>query len=164
MAEQNETAAGAEKTAAPVFRLEKLYVKDLSFESPNAPEVFFIQEQEPKVELNLKVTNKKVNETHWEVCVEISATINEAKSGKTMLIVEIEHAGAFLIQNIPEQHMEQVLNVDCPTIIFPYTRQVVSQASLDGGFMPFYMEPINFAGIYHSRKQKAAQQAEQQTS
>lgn len=158
MAEQNETAEGTEKTAVPVFRMEKLYVKDLSFENPNAPDVFFLQNQEPKVDMNLKLTNKKIDDKHFEVCLEISATITDNNSGKTLLIVEIEHAGAFLMENIPEEHIEQVLYVDCPTIIFPYTRQIVSQASLEGGFMPFYMEPINFAAMYQSKKQKAQQE------
>lgn len=158
MAEQNETATETEKTAVPVFRLEKLYVKDLSFESPNAPDVFFLQNQEPKVDMNLKLTNKKIDDKHWEVCLEVSATVTDNNSGKTMMIVEIEHAGAFLMDNIPAEHIEQVLYVDCPTMIFPYTRQIVSQTSLEGGFMPFYMEPINFLAMYHSRKQQAAQQ------
>ena len=158
MAEQNETAAETEKTTVPVFRLEKLYVKDLSFESPNAPDVFFLKEQEPKVDMNLKLTNKKIDDKHWEVCLEVSATVTDNKSGKTMMIVEIEHAGAFLMDNIPAEHIEQVLYVDCPTIIFPYSRQIVSQTSLEGGFMPFYMDPINFLAMYHSRKQQAAQQ------
>lgn len=158
MAEQNETATETEKTAVPVFRLEKLYVKDLSFESPNAPDVFFLQNQEPKVDMNLKLSNKKIDDKHWEVCLEVSATVTDNNSGKTMMIVEIEHAGAFLMDNIPAEHIEQVLYVDCPTMIFPYTRQIVSQTSLEGGFMPFYMEPINFLAMYHSRKQQAAQQ------
>ena len=158
MAEQNETAAGTEKTAVPVFRLEKLYVKDLSFESPNAPDVFFLKEQEPKVDMNLKLTNKKIDDKHWEVCLEVSATVTDNKSGKTMMIVEIEHAGAFLMDNIPAEHIEQVLYVDCPTIIFPYSRQIVSQTSLEGGFMPFYMDPINFLAMYHSKKQQAQQE------
>ena len=104
---------------APVFRMEKFYIKDVSFESPNAPEVFFLQEQEPKVELNLKITNKKIDEDHREVCMELNATVTDSKSGKTLMIVEIEHAAAFLLKNIPEEHIEQVLHVDCPTILFP---------------------------------------------
>jgi preprotein translocase subunit SecB len=150
MAEQNN----ANTKDVPVFRLEKLYLKDLSFESPNTPEVFFLQNQEPKVEMNLKMTNKKVDDKHWEVCLEISATITDAKSDKPLMIVEVEHAGAFLMENIPEEHIEQVLHVDCPTILFPYTRQIVSQVSVDGGFMPFLMEPINFPALYQSKKQK----------
>ena len=150
MAEQNN----ANTENGPVFRMEKFYIKDVSFESPNAPEVFFLQEPEPKVELNLKLTNKKVDEIHWEICLEISATVTDSKSGKTLMIIEIEHAGAFLLQNIPEEHIEQVLHVDCPTILFPYTRQIISQLSVDGGFMPFLMEPINFPAMWMSRKKK----------
>jgi preprotein translocase subunit SecB len=150
MAEKND----AKKEDMPVFRLEKLYLKDLSFESPNTPEVFFLQDQEPKVEMNLKMTNKKVDDKHWEICLEISATITDTKSDKTLMIVEVEHAAAFLMENIPEEHIEQVLHVDCPTILFPYTRQIVSQVSVDGGFMPFLMEPINFPALYQSKKQK----------
>ncbi len=154
MAEKNN----AKKEDMPVFRLEKLYLKDLSFESPNTPEVFFLQDQEPKVEMNLKMTNKKVDDKHWEICLEISATITDTKSDKTLMIVEVEHAAAFLMENIPEEHIEQVLHVDCPTILFPYTRQIVSQVSVDGGFMPFLMEPINFPALYQSKKQKEQEQ------
>ena len=154
MAEKND----AKKEDMPVFRLEKLYLKDLSFESPNTPEVFFLQDQEPKVEMNLKMTNKKVDDKHWEICLEISATITDTKSDKTLMIVEVEHAAAFLMENIPEEHIEQVLHVDCPTILFPYTRQIISQVSVDGGFMPFLMEPINFPALYQSKKQKAQEQ------
>ena len=72
-----------------------------------------------------------------------------------MFIIEIEHAGAFLMQNIPEEHMKQVLYVDCPTVIFPYTRQIASQTSIDGGFLPpFLMEPVNFMGMYQNKMQK----------
>ena len=154
MAEKNN----AKKENMPVFRLEKLYLKDLSFESPNTPEVFFLQDQEPKVEMNLKMTNKKVDDKHWEICLEISATITDTKSDKTLMIVEVEHAAAFLMENIPEEHIEQVLHVDCPTILFPYTRQIISQVTVDGGFMPFLMEPINFPALYQSKKQKAQEQ------
>ena len=151
MSEQNTTAAGADAGTAPVFRLEKLYLKDLSFESPNAPKAFFLQNPEPNVEMKLKLTNKKVDENHWEVCLEVAATIKDTKSDTVMFIIEIEHAGAFFLQNIPEEYLQQVLHVDCPTIIFPYTRQVASQASVEGGFMPFLMEPINFAGMYPNK-------------
>ena len=82
----------------PVFRLEKLYVKDLSFESPNTPEAFFIKDQQPSVEMNLKMNNKMLDDHRFEVCLEISATITDANSDKTLLIVEIEHAGAFLLK------------------------------------------------------------------
>jgi preprotein translocase subunit SecB len=153
MAEQNNANM-------PAFRLEKLYLKDISFESPNTPDVFFLQDQEPKVGMNLKMTNKKIDEKHWEVCLEISATITDTKSDKTLMIVEVEHAAGFLLDNIPEEHIEQVLHVDCPTILFPYTRQIVSQVSVDGGFMPFLMEPINFPALFQAKKQKVQEKKE----
>ena len=157
-----DTTAGTE--TMPVFRLEKLYVKDLSFESPNAPETFFLPNAEPNAEMKLKLSNKKVDESHWEVCLEIEATVKDTKSDKTMFIIEIEHAAAFFLQNIPEEHIQQVLNVDCPTILFPYTRQIASQASVDGGFMPFLMEPVNFMGMYQNKMQQQQEQQEHQTS
>jgi len=161
MSEQNGTTAGAEAGAGatPVFRMEKLYLKDISFESPNAPEAFFLQSPEPKADMRLKLTNKKVDENHWEVCLEVAATVKDTKSDKVMFIIEIEHAGAFLMQNIPEEYLQQVLHVDCPTIMFPYTRQIASQVSVDGGFMPFLMEPMNFAGMFQSKMQQQEQQA-----
>jgi len=162
MSEQNNaTAANAANAGdTPQFRLEKIYLKDLSFESPNAPEAFFIQSPESNVEMKMRVTNKKVDENHWEVCIEIQATVKEAKSEKIMFIIEIEHAGIFFMQNIPEEHMQQVMNVECPTILFPYTRQIASQASVEGGFMPFLMEPVNFMGMYQNRMQQQQEQQE----
>jgi preprotein translocase subunit SecB len=141
--------------------LEKLYLKDLSFESPNAPEAFFLENPEPNADMKLKMTHKKVDEVHWEVCLDITATITDTKSDKTMFIIEIEHAAAFFMQNIPEEHMQQVLYVDCPSILFPYTRQIATQASVDGGFMPFLMEPVNFVAMHQNRMQ---QQQEKQDS
>ena len=81
--------------------------------------------------------------------------LDKANEDAVMFIVEIEHAAVFLLRNIPEEHMSRVLAVDCPLMLFPFTRQIVSQLSLDGGFMPFLMEPINFVGLYDNlQKQK----------
>jgi len=157
MSEENANTTGTGTGTPPVFRLEKLYLKDLSFESPNAPETFFLKNPQPHAEMHLKLTNKKIDENRWEVCLDVSATITDVKSDKVMFIVEIEHAGAFLLQNIPDDYLEQVLQVDCPTILFPYTRQIASQASVEGGFMPFLMEPVNFLGMYQNRMKQPAQ-------
>ncbi len=152
--EQNANVAPED---APVFRMQKMYIKDLSFENPNAPTVFQAPNQEPKVEVNLKLNNRKLDDDHWEIALEITAKIMDKNNNdKTMFILEIEHAGAFLMKNIPEEHQEMVLGVDCPTLLFPFTRQIVSQISVDGGFIPFLMEPINFMALYQNSKQEAA--------
>ena len=152
MSDQTENQAEQQ----PVFRMQKMYIKDLSFESPNAPKVFLAQKQDPKVDFDLKLKNELITEGHYEVSLSITAKVlDKANEDAVMFIVEIEHAAVFLLRNIPEEHMNRVLAVDCPLMLFPFTRQVVSQLSLDGGFMPFLMEPINFVALYDNlQKQK----------
>ncbi len=139
----------------PVFRMQKMYTKDLSFENPNAPEVYIIQQKlEPSVEVNLQLNNKKIDDEHWEVILKITAKISTKDDEKVMFILEIEHAGIFLLRNIPEEHMPMILGVDCPTLLFPFTRQIVSQVSTDGGFAPFLMEPVNFMALFQNTQKK----------
>ena len=157
MAEQNAQNASPQGEA-PVFRLQKLYLKDLSFENPNAPEIF-LTPQEPKVEVNLGLKNKKMENDHWEVSLSVTATVTNNKDDKTLFIVEIEQAGVFILKNIPEEHLPMVLSVECPTLLFPFTRQVISQVSVDGGFMPFLMEPVNFMALFQNAMKKKQEQA-----
>jgi len=139
----------------PVFRMQKMYVKDVSFESPNAPGIFLARNQEPKVDFNLKLSNQKIDDDHWEVTIFIHAKVLDKNSDDTvMFIVEIEHAAVFLLKNIPQEHMQRVMAVDCPLMLFPFTRQIASQLSVDGGFMPFLMEPINFVALYENAKRE----------
>ena len=139
----------------PIFRLQKMYVKDISFESPNAPKVFLAQKQDPKVDFDLKLKNELITENNWEVSLAITAKVlDKANGDAVMFAIEIEHAGIFLLKNIPEEHMKRVLAVDCPIMLFPFTRQIVSQISLVGGFMPFLMEPINFVALYETTRNK----------
>ncbi len=139
----------------PVFRMQKMYIKDLSFENPNAPEVYITpQKLEPSVEVNLQLNNKKIDDDHWEVALKITAKISTKDDNKVMFILEIEHASIFLLKNIPEEHMPMILGVDCPTLLFPFTRQIVSQVSTDGGFAPFLMEPVNFMALFQNSQKK----------
>ena len=155
MSEENNQQAGSE---APIFRLQKLYVKDLSFENPNAPEIF-LEKQEPKVEVNLGLKNKKLENDHWEVTLSITATVTNGKGGKTLFIVEVEHCGVFVLKNIPEEHMTMVLAVDSPTMMLPFTRQIISQVAVDGGFIPFLIEPVNFMALFQNAKKKKEAEA-----
>ncbi len=139
----------------PVFRMQKMYVKDLSFESPNAPGIFLARNQEPKVDFNLRLSNQKVDDDHYEVTINMTAKVLDKNADDTvMFIVEIEHAAVFLLKNIPAEHLERVMAVDCPLMLFPFTRQIASQLSVDGGFMPFLMEPINFVALYENAQRE----------
>ena len=139
----------------PVFRMQKMYIKDLSFENPNAPQIFLAKNSSPKVDFNLQLNNQKVDDDHYEVSLNITAKVTDANNDETvMFVVEIEHAAVFLMKNIPAEHIERVLAVDCPLMLFPFTRQVISQVSVDGGFMPFLMEPINFVALYENAQRE----------
>ena len=152
MSEENQNV---ETAARPEFRMQKMYIKDLSFENPFAPEVFITpQKSEPKVELNLNLNNKKIDEDHWEVTLHITVKVVSKDDDKAMFILEVEHAAVFLMKNIPTEHLDMVLKVDCPTLLFPFTRQIVSQVSIDGGFSPFLMEPINFMALFQNAKKQ----------
>ena len=143
----------------PAFSVQKIYVKDISFENPNAPGVFAAPTDQPKIEMNLSTLNRQVNADHWEVSIKISSVARDSESEKVLFEVEVEHAGLFYMKNIPEEHMATLIGVDCPTIIFPYTRQLISQLTVDGGFMPLLLEPVNFAAAFQNSQQ---QQAEEQ--
>ena len=163
MTEENVNA-GAQQEKLPVFRLLKMYVKDLSFENPNAPDIFQTQQSSPQVEVNMGLKNRQVTGDQWEVLLSITAKINDGENDKTLFIIEIEHGGVFLLQNIPEEHMPMVLAVDCPTLIFPFTRQILSQLSVDGGFMPFLMEPVNFMALYQNAQKNQEQGGDETVS
>jgi len=153
-----ENTKNQESAARPEFRMQKMFIKDLSFENPNAPDVYINpQKSEPKVELNLNLNHKALGNDHYEVALQIDAKVTNKEEEKALFILEIEHAGIFLIRNVPEEHLEMVLGVDCPTLLFPFTRQIVSQVTVDGGFSPFLMEPVNFMALYQNAKAKQGQ-------
>ncbi|OSM06787.1 protein-export chaperone SecB [Magnetofaba australis] len=151
-----DAAAGQEP---PVFHVAKLYLKDLSFESPNAPDAFG-ETGEPKAEFNLDTKAARKSDDHYEVTLQVTVTVKDASGEKTMFLAEVVYAGLFLIKNIPEQHLPMVLGIECPNILFPYLRQLVSSVVQDGGFKPMVLDPINFAALFQqAQQQQAAQQA-----
>lgn len=135
--------------------MQKMYIKDLSFENPNAPEIFTVQQKmEPAVDVNLKLNNRQLDEEHWEVSLLITAKVSGKDENKVLFILELEHAAVFMLRNIPAEHIQMLLGVDCPTLLFPFTRQIVSQVSTDGGYIPFLMEPVNFMALYQNAQKR----------
>jgi len=161
MSEQNSTE-NQQQATMPVFRLQKMYIKDLSFENPNAPDVFKVQQANPKVDINMKLQNKKIDDDNYEVILSVNATVTNGSDGKTLFILEIEHGGIFLLKNIPQEHLAGVLGVDCPTMLFPFTRQIISHLTVDGGFVPFLMEPVNFLALFQNAQKKNQEQQQQE--
>jgi preprotein translocase subunit SecB len=140
----------------PHFSIEKLYVKDLSLEIPNAPQIF-LEREAPQVDVQIQTQGKSVQDGIYDVVLSITVT---AKLGeKTVFLVEVAQAGIFQIRHVPESDMEGVLGIACPNILFPYAREVVSDAVTRAGFPPVVLNPINFEALYQQRVQQQAAEA-----
>lgn len=138
----------------PVFSIEKLYVKDLSLEVPNAPQVF-LERDAPEIQVQLQNNGTGIGDGLFEVALTVTVT---AKRGEyTTFLVEVAQAGIFQIRNVPDDDMEPILGIACPNILFPYAREVVSDAVNRAGFPPVVLAPVNFEGLY---QQRMAQQQE----
>lgn len=145
--------------ATPLFNIEKLYIKDLSLEIPNAPAIF-LERENPQIDLQLHTQASTVEEGVFEVVVTVTVTAKLPEKDKVMFLIEAKQAGIFQVRNIPAEEMESVLAVVCPNILYPYLREVVSDVSVRGGFAPVLLNPINFDAIYQQQKQQALAQAE----
>lgn len=149
-----------EEQKQPVFQVEKLYVKDFSFESPNAPQSFLATEA-PQVEVSLSTQGQPVQEGLVEAVLSITVKAL-GKEDKVAFLAEVQQAGLFRLENIPEAHMPHLLGVHCPTILFPFAREAVAEMVGRGGFVPFYLQPINFDALFQQSQQQQAAQNNQQ--
>jgi preprotein translocase subunit SecB len=145
--------------AAPLFNIEKLYVKDLSLEIPNAPAIF-LERENPQIDLQLHTQATVIEEGVFEVVVTVTVTAKLPEKDKVLFLIEAKQAGIFQVRNIPAEEIESVLAVVCPNILYPYLREVVSDVAVRGGFAPVLLNPINFESIYMQQKQQAQAQAE----
>ena len=142
--------------AAPRFHVTGQYVKDLSFENPGAPGTLVQLDEKPRIEVNIDLDAKKLRDDLFEVTLRVNAS-GKAKD-KSLFLVDLSYAGLFTLMNIPADRLEQILMVDCPFVLFPYARRIVSDATRDGGFPPLMLEPIDFFAMY--RKKLEARQAQ----
>jgi len=142
--------------AAPTFSIEKLYVKDLSLEVPNAPEVFLDRET-PEMGVQLQTGVKGLGEGVFEVS--LTVTVTSKLGEKTVFLVEVAQAGIFRVQNVPEDNIQPLLAIACPNILFPYAREVVSDAVTRAGFLPVLLQPVNFEALYAARVQQEQEAA-----
>lgn len=132
----------------PVFGIEKIYVKDLSLELPNAPHCF-LERESAQIGVQMGSSGTAVGEGTFEVVltITVTATIGE----KTQFLVEVAQAGIFVIKNVPAEEIEPIVAVACPNILFPYARETVSDAVVRAGFPPVLLAPVNFEAIYRQR-------------
>ncbi len=146
-----------EQNQQPVFKIEKLYVKDLSLEVPNAPAIF-LDQTDPTINIELSTQAAAVGDGFFEVTLKVTVTSKLAAEDKVVFLVEAAQAGIFQIRNIQDSELEPILMIGCANILFPYAREAVSDAVTRAGFQPVLLAPVNFEGMYEARQQELAQQ------
>ncbi|MFM7274097.1 MAG: protein-export chaperone SecB, partial [Gammaproteobacteria bacterium] len=148
--------------ATQQFALQRIYVKDVSFETPGGIEVFR-QAWKPRVNLEMNTRQNKLDDQNFEVVLTLSVTASQ--EDKTAFIVEIQQAGIFYVAGLEEQQLRQVLATVCPTILFPYAREAIDSLVVRGSYPPLMLAPVNFDALYVQamrQQQEKAQAAEGQ--
>lgn len=148
------TEAAQQQAEQPIFNIEKLYVKDFSVEVPNAPQCF-LEREAPEIEVQLATTGTAVGDAIFDVV--LTVTVTAKVKDKALFLVEVAQAGLFHIRNVPESELEPIIAVACPNIMFPFAREVVSDAVIRAGFPPVLLAPVNFETMYRQRLEQQVQ-------
>lgn len=154
MPKKQETKNQENKNPIRQIAINAQYIKDLSFENPNAPASLAGSNEAPKIDVSVDIRVQNLKDDTFEVVLVINS---QAKAGKhNIFVIELAYAGVFTI-NVPEQDREAVLMIYCPGVIFPFARRILADISRDGGFPPLMLDPIDFASLYaqHKNKKKA---------
>jgi preprotein translocase subunit SecB len=137
----------------PVFQIQRVYLKDLSLEQPNSPQILTEQGQ-PQVDVNLGIEVQPIIDGIFEVAV--VATVTAKLQDRTLFLIEAKEAGIFEVRNIPEDQIQPVLAIACPSIIYPYLRAVVADTITRAGFPPVHLAEVNFQAMFEAQQQAAA--------
>ena len=162
MAEENQPAQGqpGSQSQEQQFSIQKLYLKDVSFESPNTPTVFADGEWKPEVNIQLNSANQSIGQDTYEVDLRITVTAKQGK--KTAFLVELTQSGIFAISGFDQENLRGMLGAFCPETLFPFAREAVAELVSKGGFPPFLLAPVNFNALYmqQAQQQQAAAAAQ----
>ena len=158
MADENQTPAeGSTEQAAPQFAIQRVYTKDISFETPNSPAIFQ-KDWKPEIKLDLDTRSSKLADDTFEVILAI--TVTATVEGQTAFLAEVQQAGIFTIGNLPEAQLAHTIGAFCPTTLFPYAREAVANLVSRGSFPQINLAPVNFEALFASYvKQKSAEAA-----
>ena len=152
--ENGENGAGLRQ---PAMNILAQYIKDLSFENPNAPSSLAPRETSPQLNINVNVGARPLSETEFEVDIKLQARANH--DADVVFQVELLYSGLFRIQNVPEEHLHAFVMIECPRMLFPFARQIVADATRNGGFPPLLIDPIDFVALYQQNMAAAQAQA-----
>jgi preprotein translocase subunit SecB len=156
MSDQNAQADQAQNTNAPVFNMQRVYLKDLSLEMPNAPNIFLEQEG-PQVEVAINVGGQALAETVFESTITVTVTTRIGE--KILYLVEATQGGVFEIANVPAEQLDPLMGIVCPTMLYPYLRANVADAITRTSLPPLHLAEVNFQALFEQRMAEAAQAA-----
>lgn len=157
MTDSTPASNGAEQPQMAQVAVQKIYVKDSSFEAPNAPQIF--QEQgQPNIQLNLNQRVQTLGENVYEVTLSVTVTCKLGE--KTAYLAEVQQAGIFGLAGFDPANLHAMLGTFCPHTLFPYARQSIAALIVDGGFPPFVLQPVNFEQLYSEQMRRRAQEAQ----
>ena len=137
----------------PIFQIQRMYLKDLSLEQPNSPQIL-LEQQQPQVDINLAMNAESVADGIFEVTV--TATVTAKVKDKTLFLVEAKQAGIFEIRHVPEEQMQGIIGIVCPQMVYPYLRAIVSDVCTRAGFPPILLTEVNFQAMFEAQQQQAA--------
>ena len=157
MTEQSSAPqASADQAKEPGFRIQRIYLKDVSLEQPNAPQILLVA-SEPQVHVEIDIAVAPLSEGIFEVA--LSSTVTAKVDTKVLFLVEAKQAGIFEFSNIPVEQIDPMLGIACPTILYPYLRSNIADIISRAGFQPIHLNEINFHGMYEHRLMQAQQEA-----
>ena len=142
----------ADQDQTPVFQIQRMYLKDLSLEQPNSPQIL-LDQQPPQVDINLGMGAENVAEGIYEVAV--TATVTTKIKDRTVFLIEAKQAGIFEIRNVPEDQRDGILRIVCPQMIYPYLRAIVSDVCTRAGFPPILLTEVNFQAMFEAQQAQA---------
>jgi preprotein translocase subunit SecB len=166
----SETQAPPQGQPLPPLVVNVQYIKDLSFEVPNAPDIYATLRSQPAVQINLDVQARAIQEGQpvYEVVLSVKAEAREAQpaangtaaaEGRVVFIAELHYGGVFSLNNVPAEAVEPLLLIECPRLLFPFARNVLSDVTREGGFPPVLLQPIDFVGLWQARRAQQGQPA-----
>lgn len=161
---EGDITVGGGETPAPQAGILSQYIKDLSFENPNAPQSFQnLSGGKPQIDVNVNVNGRKLNDETYEVELKLQASAKD-QNGNNAFVVELLYAGLFGLRNVPDEVVQPFMLVQAPTILFPFARRIIADATRDGGYPPLLLDPIDFAGLYQNQMAQGGQQASSSTT
>ena len=149
-----QRSAGSAADQRPQIQVNAQYVKDLSFENPNAPQSLLSSAEPPQIEVTVDVGARGLGENRYEV--ELRITAHATRGAERAFVVEVVYSGVFTLVNVSADSLQPICLIECPRILFPFARRIIADSTRDGGFPPLLLEPIDFAALYMSSQQNNA--------